>query len=1119
MRPNKFFTITVFSAIVAMTFSGCSRSAKQDGLSHVQSASAFDPTPQDTATLGAQLQRFKGQTKFLNVSDSTWGVYYRAAAPSRTENDAFRDIQEADIFKVGPEGSKLLYLLNNYRGLQVISYENGENEPIIKGRIGATGNYPDSMYSDEDKSRLLVLENLYFSADADFYDYSSQQSRLLVYTVADPANPQIAQELKLEGNIQESRMVGNVLYVATSVRPSWNEQQSGNLGSGYVYSFSLTGDSVQQVEVLQLSAPVNYGETMNVVETEEDGAKKYYLIAALASSSWTWFGKRPLEVVDISDPYGNIKSLMVVESRGQVSERSQTIIKNGALIVTSNYLVSEDRLRIAVESFILPTANATIIDSLEAEYRKFTIDRTARKLRKDLENEGVQRDEIEIRVQALIDQLMESEDLKLRGVFVRKSGQEGLSKLTPDDSLTFGSTTGISAQLQDTRFDGNLLYAFWVPANNIDPLDVVDISNPNELVHLSHLEFDGWIQRAIPVAFDNKNYIVGLGWIIPAVGEDQRRFPQAAIFEIVRTESGVNAKLIAQKNLASSSVWANFNASDKEIEFRRNSNNVATILYAFSSWTNGSYTSGGQLIEVDLNKIVTAPSEIFHVGGILRGDDGWMRRIFTNDEIARVNTFSDLALGTFEVINGIGAADQIIEAANTLELARNLVDFIPVNIASDKYGLQVIASERWWNRSSDETTEFRLVRASNADAELGPEVPTVSVPGTYVDSVVDGGRILVLVKQWREPEDSATDRDWTQILTIHEIGITGPQSIQVVAKASLGDFSSYIPTTDRGDARNFLKMKNGNLVVSYGSHGFLVGASVGDQIGVTAMQLDSCLPSERMDLHFHELSGNLWAHFTQNVADPNRVNYNYVRHFISGVAVDGSSCTQPVNIPGIPLMINDGKIITKDSRLLDIQRHGDEDHTYYIANTDNVLSSLKLSENQASLVDLYDVGEQEISSLITLDSGHLMFVESTQKPAYWFLSPPRVSIRPGIPSPTLRDNRLVVLGYDDEQNFTKRSFSLGNIKQHLTLGKVTQSGNDLLAVTKQGSAFKVWKLDQNWILTAKKLQTAEGEAYNNASVPGWFYGSLDRTIQIDEEGSVLRIINGYFGIYDFRIVD
>ena len=63
----------------------------------------------------------------------------------------------------------------------------------------------------------------------------------------------------------------------------------------------------------------------------------------------------------------------------------------------------------------------------------------------------------------------------LKGRFVKQvatSGATALTKPLADSTVTVGNTQGLSASLQDVRFHDGLLYVYWVPANNIDPLDL-----------------------------------------------------------------------------------------------------------------------------------------------------------------------------------------------------------------------------------------------------------------------------------------------------------------------------------------------------------------------------------------------------------------------------------------------------------------------------------------------------------------------------------------------------------------------------------------------------------------------------------------------------------------------
>ena len=115
---------------------GCSRHDSAAG-SKLAGESTFDAVPANQDTIESQLKRFKGQTKFLTPSQRYWG-HTMNRADARAESapgGAARAVQESDIFKIGKPGTKLLYLLNNYRGLQVVSYAQGDDQPELLGLV------------------------------------------------------------------------------------------------------------------------------------------------------------------------------------------------------------------------------------------------------------------------------------------------------------------------------------------------------------------------------------------------------------------------------------------------------------------------------------------------------------------------------------------------------------------------------------------------------------------------------------------------------------------------------------------------------------------------------------------------------------------------------------------------------------------------------------------------------------------------------------------------------------------------------------------------------------------------------------------------------------------------
>ncbi len=207
-------TVSFALVLASVALLGCTQSGAKTETQVLNPASlAPSPAQGQQGQLANRLNRYIGQTDFLTLGyDQRLGGGLESArsmsadgpkaasAPGRAE-------QESDVFKVGLPGSKLLYLLNNSRGLQVVSFEQGAASPKLVGRVNPTGNGSDTLYSDLDRGRLMVIENI--------YQGNQSGSRLVIYDVKNPAKPVIADTVDIAGRVMDSRIVGDVLYVAT----------------------------------------------------------------------------------------------------------------------------------------------------------------------------------------------------------------------------------------------------------------------------------------------------------------------------------------------------------------------------------------------------------------------------------------------------------------------------------------------------------------------------------------------------------------------------------------------------------------------------------------------------------------------------------------------------------------------------------------------------------------------------------------------------------------------------------------------------------------------------------------------------------------------------------------
>jgi len=989
---------------VAVLLAACSGQSN----SKLADSAHFQPIPANKSSVEARLSRYHGQTEFLNVETSFGGPIFAKAASATESARSARAVQEADVFKVGKPGSNLLFLLNNHRGLQVVSFAKGAAQPELLGRVEATGNYPDSMYYQTEQDRLIVVERVWTNDEGQQVDWQEQKSRVLAYDVSNPAKPVLAQQVEFTGEAADSRMVGDVLYVAVSVRPEenrWNNTEEKP--EGRVYAFKLA-DKIEQVADQKLALPT-YRENMNIVEVvNSDSTFSYYLVATLSNSTWGWWWDRSsaVEVIDISSEEGTIKPLMIAPIKGNVLERSSTQIKNNTLIVVSNYVSDEgtQRQRVAVETYKFPTGKKSEeLSSDEVKFRKMFIER-------ELKNAiGLSPEELAAKKAAL-----ESDSkLGLKGFFERTEAGN-LEKALADSVVTLGDTTGQHASLQDVRFDGDMLYAFWVPANFIDPLDIFDISKPeNGVTHIAHLEFEGWIERSFPIKFKGKNYILGLGTIVPSTNnEEGARHPQARLIEIRKLANGkVKAIDVADLTLKDSRVWSQLNGDDKAVELNWTNpeQGQGSVLFRVDQFSDREWVQGGKLVHFDLSKAET--SDVFEEGSLLKAEWGWLKRVFTNKEINKINTFSDEELRIYE---GQGQRGEVAQAIGMLELARDIKGFVTLN---DKQAVQIVAkggNDWMWNAAAPAAkTELRLVSSARADAELAKAQSVLVLDGSFVSQLKTESGLLVLtqtVERTSVTENGETREETKNIFNLNLVKANGNR-LETSATSSIvtapnieGDLFSTMGLVRRRHSyaiANLLRTADGKIYLSASGELHKV-KTTNQSLSLVKVSINGLTVENARNKSVQLIDGQLlltWSIVVDtegNVAPANegqasgglfprrRHVTQFVAHYVASLSEnDGTLIVgKALNIPGMLVSINGDRLMTNDNRLIDtiVQGEGENKWTNHIVR--NVLTSLVVVDAGASLRDMYDPsGDSEnrwssiLGSLQTIGAGQFMFVE------------------------------------------------------------------------------------------------------------------------------------------------
>ncbi|MBX9769321.1 MAG: beta-propeller domain-containing protein, partial [Bdellovibrionales bacterium] len=993
------WTLTVTAVAIASAV-GCSRDAGHAP----EGGQGLVAKPTGELKIEDLARRFRGQSEFVNPYQNfrNFRLHAGAASPESAARSADapgagggpqRAIQESDVFKVGPKGAKLLYLLNNYRGLQVVSFEKGDLAPELLGRVEATGNYPSEMYYQEDKARLIVIEQIGSMYSSSNNGAEKNGGRLVVYDVSKARDPKIDHVIEFVGSAVDSRMVGNVLYVASG---NYSYDQSGNNKSaGYLHAFRMDKAKLELAQTHKLSLAVSARENMNIVEVKEGAGFKYYLVAILSSSGWGWWDRMSqVEVVDMTDPNGAIKPLMTVSAKGFINERSQTSVVGNTLLVTSNYFLDNTaqnpngtRLtRIAVETFNLPTATSEIISTDEAEYRRLHIERQLGKLA------------VAARTDEAREALLTDKELGLKGRFVKSD--TGLRKLFADNVITVGDTTGLSASLQDTRIDNGLLYAFWVPANMVDPLDLFDVSQPEQgAKYLGRLQFDGWISRAIPMTHQGRRFVIGLGFVNPAVNnETNKRYPQAMIFEIMNIGGKLRSVEVGQLTLKSENTWVDFNSPDKMIEVRPTGDGKGEIMFQVYQWDQvGGSKQGGKIIQFDLNAITSPGAQSpLAEGGLLLGEAGWLKRVFSNSEIQKINAFSDEELATFDT-KGLPEISATVSAAHRLELARNIRGFEILGSGADAVGVQIVEKGNAWTGDRKVSVGIRVVSMNNADAEAKDVRTKMQVAGSYVTHLMDkNGGVYILTSESIPDETPAGTPAgpsavagirrgyYTPMKTRTHIGYLVPSktlSVASLIQTSWDNVQEKSATSDRMglgwyspyETARLVMLENGTVLHQVGTQVRILQNAAG-ALSAQNVSLQTCRTEGRTDLKLQVIAGGLYLSSKLISSDNTREGISFAKNFVSKVALAAgdAACTDEMNIPGELVGVTADHILVSDTSLKDIAKVEYEApmknegtpavsqrRVRYDLTTQRSLISLKREVGKAVLVDERTLGQND----------------------------------------------------------------------------------------------------------------------------------------------------------------
>ena len=292
---------------------------------------------------GPPAQRVVGQTEFVSApqlglapagSQSNLGAGDAGALAAPTANagtsstttsatPSSRTVEETDLYAV--EGTRLYYL-NSYRGLMVFDI----SKPDAPALLGRSPIFGDPQEMTVQNGVAVVVVGDWYGQDLNGEPFHGSIVRGL--DASDPTNIKVVGEARLGGYVQDTRVVGNVLYAVIEDYGweygwygAWGDSYGGGVAAGVVAIGPGGSSSSPAVAVASVNfangvvRPVAYQKFPGTGGVFNVTPNSIMLATELTTSNGDSTGKTSLQYVDISDPGGAIQLRGSLDVQGVVT--------------------------------------------------------------------------------------------------------------------------------------------------------------------------------------------------------------------------------------------------------------------------------------------------------------------------------------------------------------------------------------------------------------------------------------------------------------------------------------------------------------------------------------------------------------------------------------------------------------------------------------------------------------------------------------------------------------------------------------------------------------------------------------------------------------------------------
>lgn len=449
-----------------------------------------------------------------------------------------RAVVESDIWQMsGPT----VFFFNNVRGLQVIDLAQPD-QPVLRGTLplAAQGEQMYLLPNPNKNEAFLAL----LASDA----CQGQLGGVVILRVQDFQPSEVAR-VPYEGYVRESRLVGSVLYLATQ---RWAPSSDPALLGAW-----RAETLVQSILLADPTRPVSRVAAVIPAATDAIQATDQFLLVATsgpASGSedpslmpWLRPGIHGVTVFDISDPSG-------------------TVVQKGSALVRGRI---QDKFKLGLAGDTL-----SVISLRDAEFKLVT--KTNRFLRYVGPN-GERLDPPVTEEYAYND---------VTRVSPSQTWLETFSLASPETPRALGSLKIVEDEsLFASRYVGDRAYV--VTFRSIDPLWVIDLSNPLSPAIRGELQIPGYSSYLQPIGSDR----------LMAVGVENAR-ATVALFDV---KDPAKPTQLSKVFLGSGWSWSEANSDEKAFTFLPD---LGLALVPWQGTEKDQWIQGLQLVDLAGNQLV-----------------------------------------------------------------------------------------------------------------------------------------------------------------------------------------------------------------------------------------------------------------------------------------------------------------------------------------------------------------------------------------------------------------------------------------------------------------------------------------------------------------------------------